>query len=142
MGKKVLLAKKDCIRFLLAPLNDQYTDRVFGALTIRIDAVDIMCKKERVIVLSLVVHLSEKTSRCKGSLFGRSGSLRNEQWAKSTSGYRKLGCLPLLLEECLDNTRFGARNNGLLPSEYILNKGPCLKYLLKSWDLGLTSSKG
>lgn len=26
MGKKVLLAKKDCIRFLWAPLNDQYTD--------------------------------------------------------------------------------------------------------------------
>ena len=26
MEKKVLLAKKDCIRFLWAPLNDQYTD--------------------------------------------------------------------------------------------------------------------
>ena len=26
MGKKVLLAKKDCIEFLWAPLNDQYTD--------------------------------------------------------------------------------------------------------------------
>ena len=42
---------------------------------------------------------------------------------KIAGTHHKLGCPPLPLEQCLDNTRFGATNERVLHPVYILYRG-------------------